>query len=70
MGRVTPHPVGDNVTDSPTFTGNVTWPDLTDEALDRAVDVWFKTTDTDLSGDVEIEWRDRMRAAINAARGA
>jgi hypothetical protein len=62
--------MGDIVTDSPTFTGTVTWPDLTDEALDRAVTAWFQTAYSDaLNDDVAAEWRERMRAAITALRG-
>jgi hypothetical protein len=60
--------VGDIVTDSPTFKGTITWPDLTDEALDRAVNAWFASNDR--HEDLNVHFRNRMRAAINAARGA
>jgi hypothetical protein len=57
------------MTDSPTFTGHITWPDLTDEALDRAVNAWFNSYGLDtIDDDLDAHWRNRMRAAITAAR--
>lgn len=58
------------MTDSPTFTGTITYPDLTDAALDRAVDAWFDTSNGFDDDDLDANWRNRMRAAITAAREA